>query len=87
MINGWTFCAIVAVLLFLHELLKIDIKPPFDECLKPQSIYALMLYATFCYLAVVDKIEARLVVEVIMILMAFFYGMKAGKASITGGGK
>lgn len=86
--NVWTFLSILALAVIGLEVIRIiQIKPepPFDELLKPRSIYAGMIYLTFCYLAAISKIEARFVVEIVMLLMAFYFGFKAGQK--TGGVK
>jgi len=85
MMNVWTFLSIVVLAIVALEIIKIKPEPPFDQLLKPRSLYAGMIYLTFCYLAVVGKIEARFVVEIVMLLMAFYFGFKAGQK--TGGVK
>ena len=54
------------------------------ELLKPSSIYALIVYLTFAYLAVRGRIEGRFVCEVVLIVVSFYFGKKAGE---NGGAK
>ena len=53
-----------------------------SDLLKPRSIFAFMLYLTFCKLAWTEKIEARFMAEIILIVIAFYYGERSGKKQI-----
>ncbi len=49
------------------------------ELLKPRTIIALLLYSTFCYLAVVGKIKEEAVISVVSVLMGFYFGDKSAR--------
>ena len=51
-----------------------------------RTIFALIIYATFAYLAIIGKIESVIVSNIVFSLMSFYYGMKVGQ-QINGGGK
>jgi len=48
----------------------------FKELLKPSSIYALIIYGTFAYLALTGKIGADIVANVVLVVVAFYFGKK-----------
>jgi len=52
------------------------------ELLKPNSVYAFMIYGTFCYLAIMGKINPNIVENAFLILISFYFG----KVSSQNGG-
>lgn len=50
-----------------------------ERLLKPRTIFALMIYVVFCKLAWTDKIDPKLIGQIIMIMIAFYYGERSGK--------
>lgn len=55
--------------------------------LKPRSLFAGMMYLTFCYLAIVDKISEEAVIAVVASLMTFYYAERKAKKDLTSGQK
>jgi len=51
-----------------------------------RTIFALMMYGTFAYLAISGKIEAIIVSNIVFSLMSFYFGMKVGQQT-NGGNK
>jgi hypothetical protein len=45
-----------------------------QELLKPSSIYAFMIYGTFCYLALKGQIASNIVENAFLILLSFYFG-------------
>lgn len=49
------------------------------ELLKPRTLISIMLYATFCYLAIMGKITADAILAIVSALMTFYYSSKIQK--------
>ena len=54
-------------------------KDMLKELCKPSSIYALIVYLTFAILAIRGTIEPRFVCEVVLVVLTFYFGKKAGE--------
>ncbi len=44
--------------------------------LKPSTIFAFMIYGTFCYLAIIGKIKPEAIIAIVSALMTFYYSKK-----------
>ena len=54
----------------------------FTEIIKPRTVISFMLYGTFCYLAIVGKIEQDAVIAVVASLMTFYYAERKHEKAI-----
>ena len=48
----------------------------FTDWGKPRTIFALMFYATFCYLIIVDWVVPDILNSIVNLLMGFYFGQK-----------
>ena len=49
------------------------------DLIKPRTIIALMMYSTFCYLAIKGQIESDAVLAIVSALATFYYSERSKK--------
>ena len=81
MLNGVTYFLVILLVGAIILILKKEggTEDIVRDLFSSRTIFALIMYVTFAYLAISGKIESNVVSNVVFSLMSFYYGMKVGQ--------